>query len=159
MTDSNTSLKDASSLDLTMAEPAIVKSLTRPEEKELVSEVFKRLRQYAQLNTGPMPPAEGDGVTPHELHIQRLRNACHFYGTVSQVLGNRGLLDWSQPFEKIADGLGAAIDNICKRSTKLLALICELYVGGVKFNTLALPEEVEERVVATLKERGMIPRN
>lgn len=154
-------MKDVSSVELYSMLGVLEKSLSRPEEKDMLKEMSGRLLAYARIDTSPLPVGENlDGMTPHEKHTQQLKNAVQFFTKVSHTLNNRNLLEWGEPFEKVADGLGAAIDTKDKRASKLLAILCEVFAaGGVRFNPHALPDDVEEGVIATLKARGVIPRN
>jgi hypothetical protein len=125
--------------------------------KEEIFELLRRFEGYRQVQTGRIPPGKSDELSQHELHVKQLNNAAHFCATMLHILDNRMLIDHTQPFEKIAEGVGKAFDLSTMRQVRLTKLIGEIYAaGGVQYSLLALPEELSEEVESLLKKRGLI---
>jgi hypothetical protein len=145
-----------SSIELARKVRMFASQLQIPGKEELL-ELLRRFEGYTQIQAGPLPPRKAEDTLEHERHVEQLANAVQFYASVSRVLDSKMLIDHTQPFEKIAEGLGSAIDIKNKRHNSLIAIIGEIYCGGgVRFDPLALPEEIGEVVESLMKKRGLI---
>ncbi|MBP9782687.1 MAG: hypothetical protein KBC50_03090 [Candidatus Pacebacteria bacterium] len=155
-----TDLEKASTRDIVNGLSALQKSLTKPEEIALLTEAFKRLGVYSQINASLVPP-RADELTTHERHILQLENAVMYYGLLSHTLTVHDLLDWSGPTDpkKVTAGLNEKINEMKALSARRLELIVELYAffcgtGGM-FSVQALPDDVRIEVTANLKKRKL----
>lgn len=156
-----TDLEKASTRDIVNGLSALQKSLTNPEEIALLTEAFRRLGIYSQINTGCVPPRVED-LTKHDGHILQLENAVRYYDLLSRVLSVHGLLDWSDPTDpqKVTMDLNEKLKEMKALAARRLELIVELYAFffGTKemFSIQALPDDVRKAVITSLKKRKLI---
>lgn len=150
-------LLKASTLDLCHSLDAVLNSLKRPEEREVLEEATQRLRDYSQLNTGGIPARDDKAETVHKKHLAELKTATTFFCAISKSLEANNLIDWQQPLDGAGVRLSEQVRKMREKPVHLTALIREIYArGNVKYNYLALPDELRESVAQVLKATGQI---
>lgn len=150
-------LLKASTRELCQSLDAIAKSIRRPEARQALEEAINRLRDYSQLNSGGIPNCDPKAETSHGEHLGELRTAIAFYYTISKSLDANGLIDWQLPLETAGPRLSEQVKKMREKPVHLAALIREIYArGNVKYNYLALPDELRESVAEVLKATGQI---
>lgn len=157
MSEKAVELSKASTLDLCLSLDAVLNSVNRVEERQILEEATQRLRDYSRLITGGIPACDDKAETVHEKHLAELKTATTFFCAISKSLDANGLIDWQQPLDSAGVRLSEQVRKMREKPVHLTALIREIYArGNVKYSYLALPEELRESVAQVLKATGQI---
>lgn len=147
----------ADSMELYSLACEITSKLKNPEDKEVFRELLTRFMDYIQINGSGIPAANVEDAPPYKAHILELRYAIDFFRSISKPLSDHDMIDWNQPIEKAGPRLREQIRGLKANPIHLTALICEIYArSGVKYNHLALPDEIRQPVELILKKTGQI---
>jgi hypothetical protein len=154
---SSQSLKETPTWELVHTIEALRKSLTRPEEIEVLDELRSRLEDYSKINAGFVVSAQKDKT--HTDHIEKLQNAVGFYGNTVNILGSHSMIDFSQPAGEWWKGVSTGIAELKSKVHRLRVTIGEIYcmhrACGDVIALSILPDDVQETVTASMKARKL----